>query len=454
MQMLLECLSRYGLTFLYRPDVTDPQIRWLLGGPEQFGYDSSELQPNVLAFYSLIHPRDLLTAVQSRDAESLNANSPRPITSEYRVRHKNGEYIRVRSILTALPASDKARRPASMEMIRIIDERLSYDRAATKLSEDALSAVLNEIGHPVILMDRAGLIIQANQAAEQICGVLDVATRFCPFLHEPDGSPLAPGLLDRVIGFGQPATTEFHRFDRWWHLHLVPIRDNSQIVMRVLLLAQDITSIKAAQEEKLQHERALTHTLIREVHHRIKNHLQGLVGLMRFHERSRSSDSALVTSAVTQIQSIAAMHGMLARSPRSSVELGSLISEILRAHRDAAPPSIRFNAVLPSEVFVELTENEAIPVAVAISELLTNAAKHTNDAESGEISLILSSDTGGCTLAITNEPARLPGDFHLQDWLSRQSGLTLVLTLLSGSRFRLTFEQNANSVTARLAFRS
>ncbi len=339
-----------------------------------------------------------------------------------------------------------------MEMLRIIDERLSYDQAATQLSEDALSTVLNEIGHPVILMDRIGTILQANQAAEQICGPLDVVERFCPFLHNPDGTLLFTGFLENVIRNGQPATKELHRFGRWWHVHLVPIRDNSQAVARVLLLAQNITSIKSAQEETLQRERALTRTLIREIHHRIKNHLQGLVGLIRFHEDSQRPTSAVITSVVTQIQSIAAMHGLLAQSGNSSVELVSLVTEIVSAHRRTGVIQAHFKSTLPSEFKVELSENEAVPVAVAVSELITNAVKHTESLFSAEIQLTLSAQSNGYALSITNMPARLPENFYLPDWLSRQSGLTLVMSLLAGTRFTLTLQQKNERVTASLGF--
>ena len=447
-----EALVKFGVIFLYRPDATRTAMQWLLGGPELFGYGPSELEPTWSAFAALIHPRDALLVVQPRDAEALSGKSYEPAAAEYRIRHKSGEYIRIRTILAPFPPAEPGAGPASVEMIRIIDERLSYERAATKLSEDAVSTVLNQIGYPVILMNRAGLIIQANTAADQLCGPADVAERFCPFLHHADGSLLFPGFLEQVIRDGQPAYKELYRFARWWHVHLVPIRDSAQTVARVLLLAQDITSLKAAEEKKLEGERALTHTLIREIHHRIKNHLQGLVGLIRLNEGSPRTTSELVNSVITQIQSIAAMHGLLARSGKSTVELSALVAEIVTAHRTTVHIPIRFRSTLPSHFSLELGESEAIPFAVALNELITNATKHTKRVASAEISITLAEDPLGHALTIRNAPARLPADFHMPDWLARQSGVTLVLTLLSGSRFNLTFEQDDHSVTARIIF--
>lgn len=450
-QTVLDCLAEYGLAFLYRPDITQGRLRWILGGPELLGYAAGEHEQSATAYRSLIHPRDAMLVVQARDEEAAHAKVPRPITCEYRVRHKSGKYIRVRSILTICHPADTGGGPASMEMIRIIDERLSYERAALQLSEDALSTVLNEIGYPVILMDNTGLIVQANDAAEQTCGTIGVGERFCPFLYHPDGSLLFNGFLDKVINLGERATREIHRFRRWWHVHLVPIRDGTHAVARILLLAQDITSLKAAQDERLQQERTLTHALIREVHHRIKNHLQGLVGLIRLHETAEPQSSKLVKSAVTQIQSIAAIHGLLARSGKAAVELGPLVSQIVATHRAAVSIPIRFPRAAPKGGSAELTENEAIAVAVAVSELITNAAKHTERGPTSEIVVKFSEGSHSPALTITNMPARLPENFRLQDRLSQQSGLALVLTLLSGSRFILTLTQEGRAVTARLA---
>ncbi len=451
-ELVRDALIKFGVIFLYRPDVTQASLQWLLGGPELFGYRADELEPTWSAFSALIHPRDALLVVKPRDAEALSGKSYEPAAAEYRIRHKSGEYIRIRTILAPFPPSQPDAGPAAVEMIRIIDERLSYERAATKLSEDALSTVLNQIGYPVILMNRAGLIVQANTAADQLCGAADVAERFCPFLHHADGSLLFPGFLEEVIRDGQPAYKELYRFERWWHVHLVPIRDSAQTVARVLLLAQDITSIKAAEEKKLEGERALTHTLIREIHHRIKNHLQGLVGLIRLNEGAPRTTTDLVNSVITQIQSIAAMHGLLARSGKSTVELSALVAEIVTAHRTTVHIPIRFRTALAPDFSLELAESEAIPFAVALNELITNATKHTKRVASAEILITLADDPLGHALTIRNAPARLPEDFHLPDWLAHQSGITLVLTLLSGSRFNLTFEQDDHSVTARITF--
>jgi PAS domain S-box-containing protein len=450
--LLLACLRTYGLAFLHRPDIGKAHIRWIIGGPELFGYGPGELEPSSSAFHSLIHPRDAILVVRPRDEEALCASTAGPLTCEYRVRHKSGAYIRVRSILSKIEPQEEHTAPGSMEMLRIIDERLSYDEAGTKLSEDALCTVLNEIGHPVILMDKAGLIVQANEAGERICGHLEHAERFCPFLHTADGRRLSSDILEAVIQRGERATAEVHRFGRWWQVHLVPIRDATRTVARLLLLAQDITSIKTAQDERLQHERALTHTLIREVHHRIKNHLQGLVGLIRLHENARSPDSDIIHPAITQIQSIAAMHGLLAASGRESVVFRSLVSELVSAHRASLPLPIHFTSTAPGDLALELSESEAVPVAITISELITNAAKHTARTAAAELHVTLTSDSTEGTLLISNSPARLPEDFRIDQCLTRRSGLALVMTLLSQSRFRLSFEQHECTVSARLAF--
>jgi two-component sensor histidine kinase/PAS domain-containing protein len=450
---MLGGVANSGLMLLYRADTRRPELWWSPGSARLLGYEPAELAPTLEAFHALIHPHDVRLA-QDRIPEVYDPARGTAASCEFRVRRKDGSYLRVRSILSACRATREGAVTASVEVIRVLDNERLHERAALKLSELALSTVLNEIGYPVVLMDSDGIIVQANDAALRFSGTSAAADRFCPFLHRDDGQLLFTGFLEDVIRLGQPASRELERFQRWWHIHLVPIRDAEHRVARILLLAQDTTVIKAEQAVQLRRERALTRTLIREIHHRIKNHLQGLVGLLRRHASAEVTSSQLVDSAVAQIQSIAAMHGLLARSGKTSLDPGSLVADIVAAHQVASPIPLHLNLQPTGNAPVELSEGEAIPAAVAIGELLINAIKHTRRAPDAQVRIGVVHGPDQVEVTIANSPAHLPAGFHLDAWLGGQSGLALVLTLLSDGRSRLRLGQEGDAVVTRLTFQS
>jgi two-component sensor histidine kinase len=79
-----------------------------------------------------------------------------------------------------------------------------------------------------------------------------------------------------------------------------------------------------------------------------------------------------------------------------------------------------------------LPEAEAIPIALTLNELLTNAVKHSvRGAAPADIACELSGDEGGVRVTISN-PARLAPGFDLARIPGGVSGLGLVRALLPG----------------------
>lgn len=445
---LLQCISSSRLVFFYWPDVTKPDFWWSQTALQLLGYEPGDLTPSMETFGAMLHADD-----RARILDRMRAVAESKILGdeefEYRLRRKDGKYSWVRGFISAVCLQDTGT-IVSLGVSRIIDRDKLAERAALKLSEDALNTVLNEIGYPVVLMSADGVIVQANDAAARVGGYSATCGRFCPFLHEDDGSALFAGFIEGVVNLGQSATRELQRFGRWWHIHLVPLRDTDNEVCRVLLLAQDITLIKAEQAAQLARERALTRTLVREVHHRIKNHLQGLIGLLRRYSGPEFSHPELMDAAVAQIQSIATVHGLLAKSGQTSIDFGALVEQSIAVTKTGSSIAVHFTLESASWQPMALSEEEAVPLAVAVGELLTNAIKHTADTSGARVEGKLCNRAGRIELTISNTPARLPEGFRLSESTGRQSGLDLVQALLSRDRSELAIWQDGDTVIARL----
>lgn len=337
---------------------------------------------------------------------------------------------------------------------RLVDASEETPNSALRLSEDALSTVLDEIGYPVVLMRLDGTVLQHNKATVRVLGSPfgqgTGSHGYCRFLHHEDGRPVDGDFIKGVVQSGQRNEREIWRFGRWWRVHLVPLRNAEDEVRRLLLLAEDISPLKSEQEAQLAREKALTGTLVREVHHRIKNHLQGLVGLLRLQSGPNTSASDVVNDAVAQIQSIAAVYGLLAKDGATSVDFSALIVQIVNVLRVGAP--IHLECVIEPSCSkpLSVSQEESVPLAIAVGELLMNALKHTSVGPDSRAVGRLACQNGIVELCITNSPAKLPEGIGPTRFAESNTGLALVMALLPRDRSSLEITQDGEAVQTRL----
>jgi len=122
----------------------------------------------------------------------------------------------------------------------------------------------------------------------------------------------------------------------------------------------------------------------REVHHRIKNHLQGVAGLLRQHADEHPEIRPIMDATITQIQAVAAIHGLQGKQADSRVNLCDMVSSIASTvgglTKARIVPSIMADSAMPAQI----AENEAVAVALILNELIMNAVKHSTVAEGAQ----------------------------------------------------------------------
>ena len=185
--------------------------------------------------------------------------------------------------------------------------------------------------------------------------------------------------------------------------------------------------------------------LVKEVHHRIKNNLQGVAGLLQQTAARRPEVAALISEAVGQVQAIAQVHGLQvggAGPLRIQPLIEAITASVQRTFGRAITVAIEGT---PPQRFA-LPEAESIPIALTINELLTNAIKHSTP---GAIRCVLHCDAARLAISIHN-PGQLRAGFSLAQVPSGVSGLGLVRALLPRRTATLTLAQVGNEVQARI----
>jgi PAS domain S-box-containing protein len=144
----------------------------------------------------------------------------------------------------------------------------------------------------------------------------------------------------------------------------------------LLSLVLDITQRKET-EERLRHALADKETLIREVHHRVKNNLQILCDLLFLQGDLLQGEEgkAAIEDAYRRVFAIARLHEQLYQSLESGqVNLGEYLGRLIRGFEQL---SARVRIVLDAPgdpVFMDV--DRAIHTGLVVSELVTNAQKH------------------------------------------------------------------------------
>ena len=214
----------------------------------------------------------------------------------------------------------------------------------------------------------------------------------------------------------------------------------------LLLVASDVTEQRAAEQARLQAAISQRELLVREVHHRIKNNLQGVAGLLQQIAARRPEVAPVLKEAVAQVQAIAQVYGL---------QVGVTGPLVLKRVFDAIVGSVQrmqgrvITTAAEGGTLVEdwcLPEAEAIPIALSLNELLGNALKHSNGAQ---VRCQFICDATGVTVEIVN-PGTLPEGFLLQNVKSGVSGLGLVRALLPRRSAILSLEQAGGDVVCRL----
>lgn len=228
-------------------------------------------------------------------------------------------------------------------------------------------------------------------------------------------------------------------------IHSSLIEVNGRVVVQRIYF--DITSRKQQEHQRLANEQRQREALIREVHHRIKNNLQGITGVLCQFADTHSEVAEPICQAITQVRSIAVIHGLQGRTSTTEVRLCELI--------EAISQEISLLWQTPIEVVIPcgwipfiIAEKEAVPMALVINELIANAVKHGNNSGTIEVRLTFEEQAGFVQFAIYNTghiPARDRKDCN---------GLELVSLLMPPKGTSLSWQQQGCTVITLLKLSS
>jgi len=227
-------------------------------------------------------------------------------------------------------------------------------------------------------MDDRQHCIYMNRAAEHLTGwTLDeVLARDCP-LHDivhhiyPDGRPfpLEECAIDRAFPENNQERGEevfVHRDGHFFPVGFTasPIRDDATNIIGTIIEVRDISEERAAAERQ--------RLLINELNHRVKNTLATVQSIAAQTFRGHT-DQAVRAVFDARMAALSNAHNVLVEDNWESANLHNVIERALAPHLLAEVDASRFQIQGPS---AQLHPKVAVTLAMALHELMTNAAKY------------------------------------------------------------------------------
>lgn len=238
-----------------------------------------------------------------------------------------------------------------------------------------------------------------------------------------------------------------HTGEQVWEAQFLPLRQTDGRPAQLLMVASDVTHQRAAQRAELQAAIAQREMLVQEVHHRIKNNLQGVAGLMQQIAQRRPEVQPVMAEVIGQVQAIAQVYGLQVGTG-GPLNAASVAEAIAQSVQRTFGRVISFRAEGDHVGHWALPEAESIPIALTLNELLTNAVKHCRS--SAPVQMTVRADVHGILVQIGNE-GQLPEGFRIDHRPQTVSGLGLVRALLPRRHASLAMEQRDTLVVATVS---
>lgn len=151
-----------------------------------------------------------------------------------------------------------------------------------------------------------------------------------------------------------------------------------------IVMCRDATDLRMQERELITKD-----ATIREIHHRVKNNLQTVASLLRIQSRRSESDEAKdsLQQAMRRVDAIALVHDTLSEGLSQDVNFDEVFDRILMLATEVASSlNTSVKTIIDGE-FGKLRSEKATPLAVALTEIVTNAVQHGLAERSGVVAI-------------------------------------------------------------------
>ncbi|MBF0500358.1 MAG: PAS domain S-box protein [Candidatus Riflebacteria bacterium] len=418
--------------------IADPNGAFMKTNPactEILGYSESELVAK--PFIDFVHPGDKQSTLDEMARQMQKGFS---LNFENRYICKDGSF-----------------RWLSWRAIFNKDEGITYatarDFTDRKQAEEELEKIFILSADLICIADIHGCFKKINPAWEKTFGYTKgelLSQPFMSFVH-PDDVESTLAVVNQKLAQGITVFDFENRYRhkdgsyRWlsWTSNPVPEKGITYAI------ARDVTERKMVEQQITQSLRE-KETLLREIHHRVKNNMAVVSGLLAM-QAKRINDTTLrnlFEESQQRVKSMILVHEKLYQTKDlSSINfedyIRSIVSDIISVYRvDTRSVTTKINIEN-----IELDLESAIPCGLIINELLSNVFKYAFVGNrTGVLSINFSRSDDTYTLIIKDNGVGLPEGFDNNETSTLGLQLVTVLTKQLRGTLRINSDQGTEVI--------
>ena len=370
---------------------------------------------------------------------------------ERRIEERTKELQQVNDQLLAINEELSASEEELRVQIDVTNE--AYD--ALEKSEGRFHSMFERHDSVMLLIDsETGKIIDANFAAERFYGKSQADIRK-QFIH--DINTLPPEEIDTAMMEAVQEKNNCFTFPhqivngeiRMVEVHSSPIDFGGKTILFSII--HDITD-REKMSEQIKASLVEKETLLREVHHRVKNNLQIIISLLNLQIRRMNDPVTIETlnDCQNRVRSMALVHEHLYKGKDiSQIDLGNYIKALgtglFQSYEDERR-SIQFDISI-QDIYVDI--NIAIPLGLISNELIINSLKYAfSEKKGGILSLNAREDSKSLYFIVADNGGGIPEEITLESqdsmglrlisMFADQLNATVVIDRTEGTKFTFT----------------
>ncbi len=319
-----------------------------------------------------------------------------------------------------------------MSLVEDITEKKKTEEKI-KENEKRYRALIENSPYCIHELDRNGILLSINKAGLEMMGVEneeDFLGITYDKLVESEQSKKILDLFSKSLE-GESIQFEFTKNEKYFLSSFIPITGGKKDVQKVMGITQDITERKKS-EEIIENSLKEKTTLLSEIHHRVKNNLAIVSGLLQLQKNEVKDEkvTAAFEQSINRIISIAMVHELMYKSPElSSINIQTYLDMLVPAISAAMNDhnrNIEFDIEIDE---YKLNINQAIPIGLLLNELITNSFKYAfQDQEEGMIKIKLDANGEKVTVLYEDNGSGFGDDSNFDK--PKNLGLNLIHTLL------------------------
>lgn len=396
-----------------------------------FGMDPAQTPPSWAEHAVLYPPEDM---ARLREAVETARVTGEPFEIELRPIRRDGDSRF--ALARGVPEKDAAGRVVRFYGFLQDITDLKRSEAALRESEERLRRIVENM--PVLFnaVDAEGRIIAWNRESERGTGY-----SAAEILHRRDvGRLLYPNLSDRPSVFIRPEEPRPNFREKE---HTLTRKDGERRTIAWSNVSKefpipgwhswaigiDVTRRKQA-EADLREALAEKEVLLREIHHRVKNNMQVISGLLRMHARmsEESELKQIFEDCRNRVSAMALIHEALYEATDvTRIDFGDYLAKLCRnlgRVYEAPGHGVEVRVNRPP---ISLSLDQGVAIGMVVSELVSNAFKHAFPLnKGGRVTVELDSpETDTAELIVADNGKGLPPEVDLEDPTTLGLGLEL-----------------------------